>query len=68
MIELLLSLNLAWSSDWMAEEVGYENLGDVVVGLYIFTNESDGQSYSMYIDVDNMVLLEIWKNDDDEES
>lgn len=64
---LLRANNLVWSSDWNADEVGYDHLGDAVIGLYIFTNQSDEKSWCMYINMDTMELLEIWSNNDDED-
>lgn len=51
-------INLAWSSDWNGDEVGYPEVG--VVGLY--SQERDDGSYSFYIDVETGKVLDFWKD------
>ena len=51
-------INLAWSSDWNGDEVGYPEAG--VVGLYY--QERDDGSYSFYIDVETGKVLDFWKD------
>ena len=43
---------LHWSSDWNADEVGYDDRN--VVGLYHY------HELSMYIDMETDEVLEIW--------
>lgn len=54
--------DLRWSSDWNGYEVGYPEVG--VVGLYQLINENEQEIY-LYIDIDNMKLLEWWVVEDD---
>ena len=51
-------INLAWSSDWNGDEVGYPEVG--VVGLY--SQEREDGSYSFYIDVETGKVLDFWKD------
>ena len=63
MFNMLVSIeltNLAWSSDWNGDEVGYPETA--VVGLY--TQERDDGSYSFYIDVETDKVLDFWKDED----
>lgn len=53
--------NLAWSSDWNGDEVGYPDVG--VVGLY--SQERDDGSYSFYIDMETYVVLDFWKEEEE---
>lgn len=52
--------NLAWSSDWNGDEVGYPEVG--VVGLY--SQERDDGTYSFYIDMETYVVLDFWKEEE----
>lgn len=54
-------INLAWSSDWNGDEVGYPEAG--VVGLY--SQERDDGSYSFYIDMETYVVLDFWKEEEE---
>lgn len=49
--------NLAWSSDWNGDEVGYPE--SKVVGLY--SQERDDGSYSFYLDMETNKVLDFWK-------
>lgn len=63
MFNMLLSIeltNLAWSSDWNGDEVGYPESG--VVGLY--SQERDDGHYSFYIDMETDKVLDFWKDED----
>ena len=51
---------LHWQSDWNGYEVGYPEV--LVVGLY-----SDPKSNkSMYIDIENSLVLEEWEDNEGE--
>ena len=52
--------NLAWSSDWNGDEVGYPACN--VVGLY--SQERDDGVYSFYIDIETDRVLDFWKEED----
>ena len=61
MFNVLLSIkltDLAWSSDWDGDEVGFPN--SEVVGLY--SQERDDGSYSFYIDMETNKVLDFWKD------
>lgn len=63
MFDLLVSTeltNLAWSSDWNGDEVGYPD--SEIVGLY--SQARDDGSYSFYIDMETNKVLDFWKNED----
>ena len=61
-IRALIELtNLAWSSDWNGDEVGYPEVG--VVGLY--SQERDDGVYSFYIDMETNHILEFWKEEEE---
>lgn len=51
-------IDLAWSSDWNGDEVGYPE--SEIVGLY--SQERDDGSYSFYIDMETYEVLDFWKN------
>ena len=64
MINILSTItltNLAWSSDWNGDEVGYPEVG--VVGLY--SQERDDGTYSFYIDMETYVVLDFWKEEEE---
>ena len=52
--------DLAWSSDWNGDEVGYPEVG--VVGLY--SQERDDGIYSFYLDMETDRVLDFWKDED----
>ena len=52
--------DLAWSSDWNGDEVGYSE--SEIVGLY--SQERDDGSYSYYIDLETNKVLDFWKDED----
>jgi hypothetical protein len=52
--------NLAWSSDWNGDEVGYDNID--VVGLY----QIPGTEIHMYVDTEEGTILEMWEVKEDE--
>lgn len=52
--------NLAWSSDWNGDEVGYPE--SEIVGLY--SQERDDGIYSFYIDVESGKVLDFWKDEE----
>ena len=54
--------NARWQSDWNGEDVGYPDIA--IVGCY--TQGRDDGDYSFYIDIINMVVLDFWKDDEDE--
>ena len=63
MFNMLMSIelaDLAWSSDWDGEEVGFPN--SEVVGLY--SQERDDGIYSFYIDTETDKVLDFWKDQD----
>ena len=63
MINMVVTLdlpNLAWSSDWNGDEVGYPEAE--VVGLY--SQERYDGVYSFYIDVETNKVLDFWKDED----
>lgn len=47
--------DLAWSSDWNGEEVGYDEVE--VVGLYSFL----GTDVFVYLDTEDGTILDIWE-------
>lgn len=53
-------INLAWSSDWNGDEVGYPEVG--VVGLY--SQERDDGIYNFYIDMETDKVLDFWKDEE----
>ena len=53
--------DLAWSSDWNGDEVGYPESD--VVGLY--SQERDDGCYYYYIDMDTNRVLDFWKEEED---
>ena len=64
MFNMLASIeltNLAWSSDWNGDEVGYPESD--VVGLY--SQERDDGVYSFYIDVETYKVLDFWKDEEE---
>ena len=52
--------NLAWSSDWNGDEVGYPETE--IVGLY--SQERDDGTYSFYIDLEANKVLDFWKDEE----
>ncbi|AYP68330.1 hypothetical protein PQE75_gp149 [Bacillus phage vB_BcoS-136] len=60
MVKLELHKDLLWESDWDGEDVGYEDIH--VVGLYRLANTN----VYVYIDMENMKILEAWEMKDDE--
>lgn len=50
--------DLLWSSDWMGEEVGFEDVN--IVGLYS-VKDSD---IDLYIDMETMKILQIFCNNE----
>ena len=63
MFNMLMSIeltNLAWSSDWDGDEVGFP--GSEVVGLY--SQKKDDGSYSFYPDMETGKVLDFWKDGD----
>ena len=52
--------DLAWSSDWNGDEVGYPD--SEVVGLY--SQERDDGTYSFYLDMETNEVLDFWKDQD----
>ena len=66
MFNMLVSIeltNLAWSSDWNGDEVGYPE--SEVVGLY--SQERDDGFYSFYLDMETYKVLDFWKWEEEEE-
>ena len=62
MIDMVVNLTgLMWQSDWNGYEVGFPEVS--VVGLYT----SPALNCDMYIDMENMCILQIFMNDDEEE-
>ena len=64
MFNMLLTIELselAWSSDWNGDEVGYPESD--VVGLY--SQERDDGCYYFYIDMDTNMVLDFWKEEED---
>lgn len=64
MFNMLLTIelsDLAWSSDWNGDEVGYPESD--VVGLY--SQERDDGCYYFYIDMDTNMVLDFWKEEED---
>ena len=62
MFNMLLTIelsDLAWSSDWNGDEVGYPESD--VVGLY--SQERDDGCYYFYIDMDTNMVLDFWKEE-----
>ena len=57
---LYVKLPIGWSSDWNGDEVGYPDVP--VVGLYIW------EGVNMYINMDNMKVLESWVDEDELDS
>ena len=53
--------DLIWQSDWNGDEVGFDDVE--VVGLYSH-ERSDGKVYSYYIDIDKMIILDFWVEED----
>ena len=63
MFDMFVSIeltNLAWSSDWNGDEVGYPDSG--VVGLY--SQEREDGSYSFYLDMETYKVLDFWKDEE----
>ena len=63
MFNMLASIeltNLAWSSDWNGDEVGYPE--SEIVGLY--SQEREDGSYSFYLDMDTNKVLDFWKDEE----
>ena len=63
MFNMLMSIeltDLAWSSDWDGDEVGFPN--SEVVGLY--SQGRDDGIYSFYIDFETCKVLDFWKDED----
>jgi len=64
MAELKIELeDLIWQSDWNGYEVGYDDVG--VVGFYM--QYRDDGTYYFYIDVETDTVLELWKEQEDED-
>ena len=64
MINMVVTLdlpNLAWSSDWNGDEVGFPE--SEVVGLY--SQERYDGTYSFYIDIEENKVLDFWKDDEE---
>ena len=64
MFNMLLTIelsDLAWSSGWNGDEVGYPESD--VVGLY--SQERDDGCYYFYIDMDTNMVLDFWKEEED---
>lgn len=64
MFNMLLTIelsDLAWSSDWNGDEVGYPESD--VVGLY--SQERDDGCYYFYIDMDTNKVLDFWKEEEE---
>lgn len=64
MFNMILTIelsDLAWSSDWNGDEVGYPESD--VVGLY--SQERDDGCYYFYIDMDTNKVLDFWKEEED---
>ena len=62
MFNMLVSIELtelAWSSDWNGDEVGFPN--SEVVGLY--SQERDDGGYSFYLDMETYKVLDFWKDE-----
>jgi len=53
--------DLIWQSDWNGDEVGFDDVE--VVGLYSH-ERSDGKVYSYYIDMEKMIILDFWIEED----
>ena len=51
--------DLAWSSDWAGDEVGFPE--SEVVGLY--SQEREDGYYSFYIDFEKCKVLDFWKEE-----
>ena len=65
MFNMLLTIelsDLAWSSDWNGDEVGYPESD--VVGLY--SQERDDGCYYYYIDMDTNRVLDFWKEEEED--
>lgn len=65
MFNMLLTIelsDLAWSSDWNGDEVGYPESD--VVGLY--SQERYDGCYYFYIDMDTNKVLEFWKEEEED--
>ena len=63
MFNMLLTIelsDLAWSSDWNGDEVGYPD--SEVVGLY--SQQRDDGCYYFYIDMDTIKVLDFWKEEE----
>lgn len=59
-LTMLIELeNLAWSSDWNGDEVGFPE--SEVVGLY--SQEREDGYYSFYIDFETCKVLDFWKEE-----
>lgn len=58
-MKLNLIANLSWCSDWQGDEVGFPD--SLVVGLYSLR---DNPSVHLYIDVETMEILDMWKVED----
>ena len=52
--------DLAWSSDWDGDDVGYPE--SEIVGLY--SQERDDGYYRFYIDMDTGKVLDFWKDEE----
>ena len=64
MFNMLLTIELselAWSSDWNGDEVGYPESD--VVGLY--SQVRDDGCYYFYIDMDTNKVLDFWKEEEE---
>ena len=55
--------NLAWSSDWNGDEVGYPE--SEIVGLY--SQEREDGIYYFYLDMETYEVLDFWKWEELEE-
>lgn len=51
--------DLAWSSDWDGDDVGYPD--SEIVGMY--SQERDDGCYRFYIDMDTNEVLDFWKEE-----
>ena len=62
MFDVILSIeltDLAWSSDWDGDDVGYPK--SEIVGMY--SQERDDGRYRFYIDMDTGRVLGFWKDE-----
>lgn len=58
-MEEVCGMQLAWESNWNGEEVGYPEVE--LVGLY---SDTEGNYY--YIDMDNGIVLETFRLEEEE--